>query len=319
VALTEQPAGDRVLEQDAHGTPVDLESRGWKAIAKPTLARCKGDRITMMASSIAYHGFLALFPTVIALIGITQLVGLGGPGVATLVRGIGKALPPGASDVLTTAVKAAQERTSGALTVTIIAVVVALVSASAGMAVVQMGLDVAYDVAADRRLVTTRVIGLLLLLVTVVLGGAASALVVFAKPLGGTIASTMSLSAATFNWPWTILRWVVTVILIMTLFALLYRFGVNRQPPHWSWISPGGVVGTIAWLAASFALSFYVSELGSYGRTYGALAGVAVLLLWFFLTALAVLLGAELNASIERQAAVEGVATGTDPPRSAPI
>lgn len=311
---TSNPAG----EEETPGTPVDLESKGWKAIVQPTLTRCQGDRVTMMAGSIAYHGFLALFPTVIALIGITQLVGLGGPAVASLVRGIGKALPSGASDVLTTAVKAAQQRTSGALTVTILAVVVALWSASGGMAVVQSGLNIAYDVAEDRRFVKQRVVGLMLLLVTIVLGGAASALVVFAKPLGGAIASSMSISDGAFIVPWTILRWLVTVVLIITLFAFLYAFATNRNPPHWAWFSPGGVVGAVVWLSASFALSFYVSELGSYGKTYGALAGVAVLLFWFYLTALAVLLGAELNASIERQAAVEGVATGAEPPPSVP-
>jgi membrane protein len=318
VATTDNATSDRRAEVQTPGTPVDLESRGWKAIIRPTLTRCQGDRVTMMAGSIAYHGFLALFPTVIALIGITQLVGLGGPAVASLVRGIGKALPPGASDVLTTAVKAAQQRTSGALTVTILAVLVAVWSASGGMAVVQSGLNIAYDVAEDRRFVKQRAIGLLLLLVTIVLGGSASALVVFAKPLGGAIASTMSISDATFNVPWTVLRWVVTIILIITLFAFLYAFATNRNPPHWAWFSPGGVIGAIVWLSASFALSFYVSELGSYGKTYGALAGVAVLLLWFYLTALAVLLGAEFNASIERQAAVEGVPTGAEPPQSAP-
>ena len=218
----------------------------------------------------------------IALIGITQLAGLGGPAVGTLVRGIGKALPPGASDVLTTAVKAAQQRTIGALTVTIVAVVIALWSASGGMAVVQSGLNIAYDVDEDRRFVKQRAVGLMLLLVTVILGGAASALVVFAKPLGGAIASSVLVSDATFNVPWTVLRWIVTVILIVTLFAFLYAFATNRNPPCWAWFSPGGVVGAVVWLSASFALSFYVSELGTYGRTYGALAGVAVLLLWFY-------------------------------------
>jgi membrane protein len=106
---------------------------------------------------------------------------------------------------------------------------------------------------------------------------------------------------------WDLVRWVLTVILVSLLFSCYYYFGPNRELPKWQWVSPGGVIGTIIFLAASLGLSFYVAKLGnaSYAKTYGALAGVVLLMLWLYLTGLAILLGGEINAETEREAAAQ--------------
>ncbi len=110
-------------------------------------------------------------------------------------------------------------------------------------------------------------------------------------------------------WLWTAIRWVLALLAVVTLFALFYFIGPNRQPPSWSWLSPGGILATVIWVAASVLFSVYVSHFGgSYAKTYGALAGVIILVLWLYITALAILVGAELNGELERERALRAEA-----------
>jgi membrane protein len=262
---------------------------------KRTIQKSKEDQITLTAAGVAFYWFLAVFPLLIAAIGIVALIN-GQSLVSGLTKGIESTLPSGAAKVLTDAVSNGSQVTSGGLVAVIIGIAIALYSASSGMVAVQDGLDRAYDVDQSRKFVKKRGVGLVLTGAALVLGGVATALLVFGRPLGEPIERVLPLGGA-FPVVWTVVRWLVTLLAVVLLFSIFYRIAPNRDGAKSPWISPGGVVAAIIWLLASLGFSFYVSNFGgTYAETYGSLAGVVILCLWLFLSALALLFGGELNA-----------------------
>ena len=264
-------------------TPLDLGASDWKSTAKRTLKEIKDDRITFAAAGMAYYFFLAVFPALIALVGIFGLVQVDASGIVESIR---SSLPGGAGDALTQAIRNSDRPSeSASLAAAIFGVSAALWSASSGFVALQSGLNIAYDVEQDRKFFGKRGVALLLILATGLLGGVPSPFFTFGDSM-----------------IFTVIGWALTTVAIVVLFSLFYYLGPNRPKPSWHWVSAGGVLGAMIWILGSVAFGVYISNFNNYDKTYGPLGGVIVLVLWLFLSSVAVLIGGELNAELERQA-----------------
>jgi membrane protein len=267
-------------------SPLDLAAPDWKQTLKRTLKEIKADRVTLIAAGMAYYFFLALFPAIIAAIGVMDLIGTS---TEWLINWIRTSLPGGAGEVVVDALASNPDPPQKAsLFAALIGIALALWSASSGFVALQSGLNVAYDIPEDRKFVGKRVVAVVLILATGLLGGVPSPFFTFGD-------------SAVF----TIVGWILTIAAVVVLFALFYYLGPKRESPRWVWVSPGGLVGAFIWLAASLAFGIYVTQFSSYGKTYGSLAGVIILILWLYLTSISILVGGELNAELERQSAMK--------------
>ncbi|MEA2505675.1 MAG: rane protein [Actinomycetota bacterium] len=265
-------------------SPLDLHPRDWKATAKRTLKEIKDDRVTLVAAGMAYYFFLAIFPALIALVGVLGLAHINPSG---LISSIKSSLPGGAGTALTKAIAQADKPSQGASLVAAAGgILVALFSASSGMVALEKGLDIAYDVPEDRKFAMARLVAIILLIATAVLGAVPSPFFTFGQ-------STV----------YTILGYILSIIAVVILFSIFYYLAPHRDSPSWQWVSAGGILGALLWIVVSTLLGIYVSHFNSYSKTYGPLAGVIVLILWLYLSSLAVLIGGELNAELERQGA----------------
>jgi len=312
----QRPVPPQKGEDSQARSPSDLGPAGLKESLRRTVKEFKDDRATLTAAGMAFYWFLAIFPAMLAMVAILGLVNLSEEGVRSFKGAVESALPAGAAGVLTQAVDRAGGTGGGSLVAVLVGVALALWGASAGMVAMQQGLDVAYDVAKDRTFVKKRLVAIVLVLATGVLGGIATAAIVFGAPIGEALRDDLPFGDA-FVLLWTLIRWVVGIAALTLLFATYYFLAPNRENPKWVWVSPGGVLAVLIWLAASLGFSFYVANFGgSYDQTYGSLASVVVLLLWLYLTGIAVVLGGELNAELERQSAMQ--ADQVPPPADEP-
>jgi membrane protein len=287
--------------------------RGWKLVRK-TFAEAVEDRITTGAASLAFHLFLAIFPAIVAAVAVVGLVGLSASQLRSLVHGLDVLLPVQMSQTIDQALRNPLKGAGGGVEVAV-GLAVALWSAVEAMASLQVGLDVAFEVSSDRGFVRRRLMAVPLLLLTVVLGGAASGLLVLGDPIRSLLPSSVALARSTFDAAWVAIRWAGALALVVLLLSAYYSFGPNRERSRMRWVSTGAVVAAVGWLASSAAFSYYLDNFGHESRSYGAVAGVAALLLWLYLAAVAVLLGAELDCELGRSpSAPAPAATPSAPP-----
>lgn len=281
--------------------------RTWPERVRSTVRSASRDRITTSAGSLSFHWFLAIFPAIVALTGIAGLVGLSGHELDSVIHGVGIVLPSGVSQVLTEALRRPGSSRASVLEV-VFGLAVALWSGVESMAALQVGLDLAYEVESDRGFVGRRLMALPLLAATVVLGATAFALVVLGPPIATLVHRDVPLAGVVLVL-FDIARVIGALVAVMLLMSVFYALGPNRTHLRFRWITPGSLVATLGWLLASVLFSVYLDDFGHEATSYGAFADIAILLLWLFIAAIAVLVGAELDHVLERERA--GPATGS--------
>jgi membrane protein len=275
--------------------PAQIPARGWTQVAKRGWKEAKADQVPLLAAGVAFYAFLAIFPALIAIVSIYGL--FADPStIANQLNSITAALPEEAAQLITDQVTALSSRRQTLGISLILAVLIALWSASAGTSNLLTAINVAYDEEQKRGFVKKRLMSL----------GLTLAAIVFMVIILGLVAVLPPLLKAAFGtgalrWVLQILGWLVMVILVAVGLAILYRLGPDRDAPRMRWVSVGAVVATLVWLIASIGFSIYTSTFGNYAKTYGVFAGVVVLLFWLWFTMYAILLGAEINAESEQQ------------------
>jgi len=284
---------DRVPGEDAD-KPQEIPAKGWFQIAKRGWAEAKTDNVPLLAAGMAYYAFLAIFPAIIAAVLLYSF--FADPAtIASQLDALGSAVPADIKKTITDQIGLAAGNGKVGFGA-VIAILIALFSASGGMGNLMTAVNLAYDEEETRGFVKKRLIALALtvgaIIFFLIVVSLVAVLPIVLGFLGTSGIVTFLIQAA---------RWVLIVIVITVALAVLYRVAPDRDAPKLRWVSVGAGIATLLWIVASVGFSIYVSQFGSYAKTYGAIAGIVILLLWLFITAYAILLGAEINAESEQQ------------------
>jgi membrane protein len=282
--------------------PTELPKRQWGAVLKRTVREFKDDNLTDWAAALTYYGILSIFPMLIALVSILGLIGTSA--TQPLIDNLGKVAPGPAQQIFTSAIQNLQKSQGAAGVLFIVGLAGALWSASGYVAAFMRASNSIYDIEEGRPIWKTAPVRVGVTLVLVILLGISAMMVVFTGGLAEQVGNVIGLGSTAIT-VWDIAKWPVLIVIVSLMLSILYYASPNVKQPGFRWVTPGGVLGVVTWIVASAAFAFYVANFGSYNKTYGALGGVIVFLMWLWITNIAVLLGAEMNAELERGRRIE--------------
>jgi membrane protein len=274
----------------------------WREILKRTIYEALWkDNCLSMAAQLAYYFFFALFPTllfVVALASYFPITNL----IDDMFETLGGFLPPEALQIITDQIiKISNQKNAGLL---ILGVLLALSSSSAAMTAIIDTLNHAYGVEERRPWWRVRLTAIALTLTVAVFILSSFALILTGPTLATTLADAWGLGPV-FEWTWKILQWPVIFSLVSVVIAFVYRFSPDVKQ-EWVWLTPGSILSTTFWMLASLGFKYYVANWGAYTETYGLIGAVMILLLWFYISGLVILFGAELNVEIEHAGTAGG-------------
>ncbi|MFC9266364.1 YihY/virulence factor BrkB family protein [Streptomyces zhihengii] len=293
-------SGSRV-EGETPDTPTDLGKKSWKAVLKRTLKEFKKDELTDRAAGLTYYAILALFPALLVLI---SLLGIAGESTTqSVLDNIQKLAPGAARDVLTNAVTQLQGSAGVGSILAIVGLLGALWSASGYVAAFIRASNAVYDLPEGRPVWKVLPIRVGLTLLLLILACATALMVVLSGGLARELGSALGIGDTALT-VWSIAKWPVLVLLVALMLAILYWVAPNAKGRGFKFVTLGSLLALVIWMVASAGFALYVANFGSYNKTYGTLAGVIIFLVWLWITNLAILLGLEFDAEMDRERAI---------------
>jgi membrane protein len=292
--------------------PTDVDRRAWGAVIWRSLRGVRDNRLTDWAAALTYYGVLAIFPALLAVVAVLGVIGHSA--TQPLLEDLGSVAPGPAKRIFVSAIENLQRDRGAAGVLFVAAVLGAIWSASGYVGAFMRASNAIYEIGEGRpawKTIPTRVATTIVLLVLIAVSAVA---VVFTGGLAGQAAKLLGVGGSAVT-VWDIAKWPVLVLVVSLMFAILYWAAPNVRHPGFRWLNPGGLFAVVMWIVVSAAFAAYVANFASYNKTYGAVGGVIVFLVWLWLSNVAVLLGARLNAELERE---RRVALG-HPPRQEPF
>jgi membrane protein len=276
----------------------DLTPRDWIAVFQRAAKDTVADNMPMVSSAVAYSSFFAIPSILLLSVGLFALVASPDM-IGDLMDRFGTFMPTEATELIRDSLTRLDEQPSTGVTITILGLVLALWASTSAMTTYMTAVDIAYDREDGRSFLRKRLVALLMVVaigVAVVLVGV---LLVFGPYVERFVGDLLGIEEP-LSWIWWVAQWPVLFFGLLTAFAVLQYFGPDVEHRDWKFITPGSVVAVVGWLVASSAFAVYTSFFGSYNKAWGSFAAVIVTLTWLWLTALALLFGAEVNAEVER-------------------
>ncbi len=297
---SERPIADR--GEGAAKRPTDLPRDAWSGVLKRTFREFREDDLTDLAAALTYYGVLAIFPMLIVLVSLLGLIGHSA--TQPLVENLGKVAPGPAKEIFTSAIRNIQKSQGAAGVLFIAGLAVSLWSASSYIAGFMRASNVIWDVREGRPVWKTVPLRLAVTLITVLLLTLSAIAVIVTGSLARQVGGVIGVSSGAVT-AWDIAKWPVMILFVSLMLSILYFASPNVRQPGFRWVTPGGVLAVLLWILVSAAFALYVANFSSYNKTYGALGGVVAFLVWLWITNVVILLGAELNAEIERGRQIE--------------
>ncbi|MEV0949514.1 YihY/virulence factor BrkB family protein [Promicromonospora sp. NPDC050249] len=286
-------------------SPPSLHGRTWTYVLRNSVRQFSRDQCTDLAAALTYYAVLAAAPALLALVSVLGLVGNGGQAVERVIGTMDGVLPPDVLSVVEPLVQNAAGGGGKAGFALLLGVVLALWSASGYVGAFGRAMNRIYEIDEGRPVWKLRPVMLLVTLVAVVIAALIVAAVALSGPVAQAVGDAVGLGSTAVT-VWSIAKWPVVLLLVVVLVAILYHVTPNVRQPRMRWLSVGAFVAILVWVLASAAFALYVATFSNYDATYGSLAGIIVFLLWLWITNLALLFGAELDAELERGRELQG-------------